>query len=1225
MKNLILLSFLAIVFSSANLKAQDKPIQTPRYRLYLIGDAGSTKGSKTLEMFKSKIESQESKTGVIFLGDNIYEDGLPLKGSESREEAEKIIDSQINTVKNFEGDIFFIPGNHDWHNGKEDGWQRIKEQEVYIENALDSANVFFPNGGCPGPIEIPIDDHITLVILDTQYFLQKGNKPGRSSSCGAKTPEEAFLQLNDILQRNIHKKVIVASHHPIYTKGMHGGVVTGKDHLFPLTKLNPNLWIPLPVVGSIFPLYRQMIGSLQDQANLQHKSIIKTINDLLVTHKNLVHVSGHEHALQHLSKDGVNYVVSGAGSKQNTTVKQKPPSLFAGNYHGYGYLDYYENGEVWITFESPDTPDPIVYQKQISFTPFHKEYNPSDSIKLKLPEDDQLMNVSDMFEGSKLRYFLFGKSYRPEWYAGVSAPVFDIGKEKGGLEILKKGGGNQTLSLRLEAKDKKQYVIRLLEKDASKLIPDQFKSNFVKKILQEGITGSHPYAAFVVPPLAEAVNIYHTNPKLFFLPDDPRFGIYREDFKNKLALFEERPAKNQLDADYFGNAKKIINTPDMLAKIYGDNDNRVDQQMVLKARLFDTFLGDWDRHDDQWRWAQFNNKGKGKYYQPIPRDRDQVFYMNEGVVPNLIGSNWVIPALQGFGPEIENVPGLWSFAAKYFDRSFLTELDKNDWINASSKMHSQLSDEVIENAIKLWPPEIYKYHGDKIIEDLKSRRNNIESYALSYYKALAKQVDVVGSNKNEYFEVLRLNNDTTSIKVYKINKNKQYSKLLYHRNFITSETNEISLYGLDGSDRFSVKGNVNKGPKIRVIGGQGKDFFNDSSRVHSLGKSWIIYDQKTEENTVISGKETKNLFSKKPEVNEYNREAFNYNYFGPLVGVKVNRDDGLFLGAGINIKIRGFRKDPYRSSHKFGVTNAVATSSYNFIYEGEFIDAIKKVDIVLKSEIRSPNYVINFFGYGNESEYNQNINIDYYRVRFEEILFDAHLKFNLGNEFTFLLGSSSQLIKVEPTAERFITNFAENGLDSTTVFTRKFWSGISSTLEIDTRNKKILTERGLYWRSTLGYYAGLSSGIESYGSFKTDFKFFYSFKLPSRVTFSNRTGFAQVWGDYEFYQANYLDGHDNLRGYRKYRFAGERIIYNNSEISLKLLNVRAYILPTQIGLSLFYDTGIVAVEGEQSDKWHHGYGAGIWVAPARIIFMSLQYGRSVEGWFPTFQFKFALN
>lgn len=1225
MKLKLLFSLIVIHISCLSLYAQNRPTETPLYRLYLIGDAGKPGGNPSLDMLKLKLQNGNQNTGVIFLGDNIYERGMPEKGHKGRNEAEAIIDSQINTVKDFKGDIFFIPGNHDWDNGKNGGWKRLAEQETYIENALDSADVFFPSNGCPGPIEIPIDDHITLVILDTQYFLQKGDKPGRASSCIAKTGEEAFLELHDILQRNVHKKVIVASHHPIHTKGLHGGVATGKDHLFPLTKLNPDLWIPLPVIGSIFPLYRQMIGSIQDQANLQHKAMVNAINDLLKTHKNLVHVSGHEHALQFLSKDGVNYVVSGAGSKQNTTVKQKPPSLFAGNHYGFGYLDYYENGEVWMTFESPDTSDPIVFEMQISSNPFDKDYNPADSLKILIPKESQLMNVTDLFEGSKTRYFFFGKGYRPEWYEGVKAPVFDIGEEKGGLRILKRGGGNQTISLRLEAESSKQYVLRLLEKDASKLIPAKFKNNFVKKTVQEGISGSHPYAAFVVPPMADAVNLYHTNPILVFVPDDPRFGIYQEYFKNKLALFEERPAKDQSDAPNFGNSKKVINTPDMLEKLYKDNDNKVDQDMVLRARLFDTFLGDWDRHDDQWRWAQFNNKGKGKYFQPIPRDRDQAFYVSEGMVPSIIGSSWTVPAFQGFGPEVENITGLWSLAAKYFDRSFLTELEKNDWIKTSSKMREQLTDKVIEDAIKQWPENIYKFHGEKIVADLKSRRDYLNDYSLTYYKALAKKVDIVGSNKKELFEVIRQDKDTTVIKLFKIDKKGNTDKLLYHRRFITSETKEISLYGLDGNDIFKVSGNAPRGPKIRAIGGEGKDKFTDNSKVKSLKKTWLVYDLKSENNEITKGKETKNHLSRKPEVNNYNRKAFQYNYFGPLLGIKFNKDDGLFLGAGINIKIQGFRKDPYKSSHKFVVTNAIATSSYNFIYEGDFIDALGKADIILNSEIRSPNYVTNFFGIGNESVYDQSRSIDYYRVRFEEILLNGHLKYDIGEQFSLTLGSSSQVIKVEPTPERFITDFSVNGLDSTTVFKRKAWTGFSSKFEIDTRNKKILTEKGIKWSTTFGYNLGLSPEAGSYGNFATDFVFYYSFKLPSRITLSNRTGFAQNFGKYEFYQANYLDGQDQLKGYRQYRFGGERVIYNNTNLTIKLLNVKAFILPTQIGLNLFYDTGVVNVEGESSDFWHHGYGAGIWFAPARVMNLSLLYGHSVEGWYPSLKFRFALD
>ncbi|RLD24967.1 MAG: hypothetical protein DRI71_01050, partial [Bacteroidetes bacterium] len=500
----------------------------------------------------------------------------------------------------------------------------------------------------------------------------------------------------------------------------------------------------------------------------------------------------------------------------------------------------------------------------------------------------------------------------------------------------------------------------------------------------------------------------------------------------------------------------------------------------------------------------------------------------------------------------------------------------------------------------------------------------LDKYAIKYYEALAKEVDIVGSNKHEYFNVLRLDKDTTLIKVYKIDKKGRQDKLIYERRFITSETKEIRLYGLEGNDVFEISGHVPKGPKIRVIGGYDDDKYTDSSTVGSLGKTWLIYDNHS--NTEInSGKETKNKTSKRADVNDYNREAFKYNYLGPIVAIKFNQDDGLFLGAGISYKVQGFRKEPFKSSHKFGLTNAIATSSYSFGYEGEYTDVFGKADFFIRAELRSPNYVTNYFGLGNESVFNQDLGIDYYRVRYEEFLLDAHIKFNAGDNFAFTIGSNSQLIEVESTAERFITNFAENGLDSTTVFNKKSWTGITSTLDIDTRDRDILTERGLRWLTTFGYSAGTSGGAESYGNFTTDITFFYSFKLPSRVTLSNRTGFAQVFGRPEFYQLNYLGGHEQLRGFRKYRFAGERMWYNNTDLNIKLMNIRAFFLPTQIGVKGFYDFGRVDVENDPSTKVQQAFGGGIWVSPARVMYLSMLFGFSEEGMFPSFEFGFGLN
>ena len=221
-----------------------------------------------------------------------------------------------------------------------------------------------------------------------------------------------------------------------------------------------------------------MLGSSQDLSNLNYASLVEAVTVLLNEHGDLTHISGHEHALQHLQVEGVNYVVSGSGAKVSH-AKQKGPSLFAGNYHGFGRLTFYADGKVELDFFTPEEEENNVYSTVISDKPFPKPPAAIAPESVALPSSPVTSKASVLYNSGNFRRSVFGEGYREEWYTDFNAPVFDLGTEKGGLKIIKRGGGNQTKSLRLEAADGKQYVIRLLEKDASKLIPKDFQSNLL--------------------------------------------------------------------------------------------------------------------------------------------------------------------------------------------------------------------------------------------------------------------------------------------------------------------------------------------------------------------------------------------------------------------------------------------------------------------------------------------------------------------------------------------------------------------------------------------------------------------------------------------------------------------------------------------------------------------------------------------------------------------------
>jgi hypothetical protein len=142
--------------------------------------------------------------------------------------------------------------------------------------------------------------------------------------------------------------------------------------------------------------------------------------------------------------------------------------------------------------------------------------------------------------------FLAGSNHRDVWTTPVQVPYFDIGKEHGGLRPVKRGGGLQTTSIRLEAADGKQYVLRSINKDGRRFLPEEVQYTFVAPIAQDFLSYSHPHGAFIVPSLADAVGVYHTNPKLVYVPNDARFGVYQNLVSDILMLYEERPNKEPL-------------------------------------------------------------------------------------------------------------------------------------------------------------------------------------------------------------------------------------------------------------------------------------------------------------------------------------------------------------------------------------------------------------------------------------------------------------------------------------------------------------------------------------------------------------------------------------------------------------------------------------------------------------------------------------------------------
>lgn len=322
------------------------------YRILLIGDGGQPKSDEpVLSTLKTWAQKEPEKTSIVFLGDNMYPDGMT---EERQHEASTRLDPQIEVVTSTKSHGLFIPGNHDWTNGDEEGYQAILAQEDYINKALTRTPKFLPQGGTPGPsvLDLPeITPVVRVIVLDTQWWLHQNDKP-------QKAIETIISELKDTLDTDL--PVVVVGHHPLQSYGSHGGFYDWKAHLFPLRELEKWLWVPVPIVGSLYPLSRwYIVRHVQDLSNSKYKEMVSQLNTVFAASKRtplLIYASGHEHSLQVLKGETTDYLlISGLGSSEKATeVGHGVNTLFAHQHSGFMAVDFLSDGRILLRVVEPN-------------------------------------------------------------------------------------------------------------------------------------------------------------------------------------------------------------------------------------------------------------------------------------------------------------------------------------------------------------------------------------------------------------------------------------------------------------------------------------------------------------------------------------------------------------------------------------------------------------------------------------------------------------------------------------------------------------------------------------------------------------------------------------------------------------------------------------------------------------------------------------------------------
>ncbi|GAA4387995.1 hypothetical protein [Hymenobacter koreensis] len=1191
---------------------------SPAHRVYLLGNTAGPVPETRLRILRQTLEKETEPFTVVHLGDIVGNEGLSGKKDTTRAALELRANALVALVKGLpNGRIYFVPGDKDWDNSGPDGQKSVRRLEQYIEKQLGGQNAFVPSNGCPGPEIIDVAPLVRLVALNTPWFSHPYDRPeAPDTDCKTMSVEEFREQLQDVLKDTKGRNVLLVGHQPVISNGTYGGYQPLKRHLSP------------PVFGTIYAAYRQNVGTPRDLASPGYQAFKKELLGTLKENPHAVYAAAHDFNLQ-LTPFEKNYHIVAGSFAHTEPVGSNAGSLYNQATAGYTRLDYYADGTVkasMITFANEATT-----QDSFAATLFRSACETGSSttpVNAFIPECPSTVRTASetapvtsqgvtatvtpgpQYRANGLRKTFIGPVYRSSWTQPVQVPVLDLNTEKGGLRPTGRGGGRQTTSLKMIAADSSEYTFRSVDKDVTRILPPELRNSVAADILRDITPTAHPYSALVAASLLDRTDVLHARPRLFVLPDNQQLGPYREQYAGLLGTLEDDPWDAKPNLPGFGGSTDVRRSFSMFRQLYKDNDNQVDAFKLGKARAFDMLIADFGKHEDNWKWAEFE-RGKQTVFEPIPRDRDQAFTLWNGALTWVANREWAVPSIEDFGPRFRDLESL-NWPARHLDRALLQSLNRDDWRRIGQYLQQRLTPAAIDSATAQLPQEIQGISGKDINRKLKSRIQELPKALDEYYLMLARDVDVVGSNKAEYFDVQRLPDGNVRVQVSKKDKDGGEAKgqPFFDRTFVRGETRDIRLYGLDGKDVFRVSGSGKNSIRVRIIGGEGADQMTDAS---SGGRTEVYDVPKTE---LQAGPATADRRSVQLGVNQYNREAFEYDGYAPRGGLLYNRNDGFGVAAGFDWVKQGFRKPDYRVRYGLDLR---ATTGGNRQVTGNvrWRHLIGKWDVCAVASYGNFFPFYNFFGLGNNTGKNDDLfDANYYRARYRGYETSVFFERAFREKSVFRIGPVFEVYESDFAANSYLgelkTPDSPNPESPVPNTNKQQLLGGTAQLDLDFRDRKNFARKGVRLYGAHTTWQQLNRGKNTFGLTEGFAEYYATARLGIPVTLVVKGGGAKNYGDNDaipFYKFTQLGQRQNLRGYVRNRFTGDASLYLNSELRLALGYANTSFLPFYYGVFGFYDQGQVYFNGRADGGIHRGYGGGFYLAP---VYETLALSVSVQ-------------
>jgi hypothetical protein len=327
--------------------------------------------------------------------------------------------------------------------------------------------------------------------------------------------------------------------------------------------------------------------------------------------------------------------------------------------------------------------------------------------------------------------------------------------------------------------------------------------------------------------------------------------------------------------------------------------------------------------------------------------------------------------------------------------------------------------------------------------------------------------------------------------------------------------------------------------------------------------------------------------------------------------------------------VNGFDRNPFTRKQVIEGYYFFATNGYELKYEGEFANILRSWNLGLTAQFNSPNYAINFFGYGNNSfnfQTGGGKDKDFNRVRIRKAHAGTFLKWRgeLGAKIT--IAANFQSFNIERTLGRFLeTEYAPRH----SVFQAQNFFNTEAKYYYQHLDNPAFPTLGLEFTAAAGHTRNLeearnfSYAMSSLGvthQILSNGKLVLASKIDGHFTFGN---------DFEFYQAATIGGNEGLRGFRNERFTGKNAFYHTTDVRYNISNLRTAILPLNIGIYTGFDYGKIwgapttlTVLPRETTTPTTSYGGGFFLNAANMFTTSVGVFTGNEGARITFNLGF---